>query len=144
MYFELKLGENTPCRAEILHHLSEHKAGLLGYYPVEEFTIYIQDQNGNMVGGLVGKMVLFRLSISACWVDKMERFKGLGTSLLQKAEGLAKEKGMKLSWLKAIEPDTLSFYKKNGYVLFSELPFYHLNDHEELITYTEYYLKKKL
>ena len=77
--------------------------------------------HGNTIGGLLGGTYWNWLYIELFWVDENERSKGMGTTLLEKAEEIAVQRGCQNAHLETHDFQSLEFYKKRGYSVFGEL-----------------------
>lgn len=83
-------------------------------------AFYVEDDQGDLLGGLHGNFEWDFLVIKRLWVA--EHGKGLGSQLLKKAETKALEKGKKGVWLDTFEFQAREFYEKQGYTVFGEIP----------------------
>ena len=98
---------------------------LLNSYYIEElkeskenirigFGIHAKNENDELVGGLVGFSELKWLYIDSLYVFGEYRNKGIASSLLEKAEQIARERecfGLKSECYE----NTINFYRKKGY-----------------------------
>ncbi|BCL34011.1 GNAT family N-acetyltransferase [Nostoc sp. MS1] len=87
-------------------------------YPL---SVLIRDDNGEIVGGLVGKTHWGWLFVSHLWVDESLRGQGYGKQLLLKAEQAAKERGCSHAYLDTFSFQALGFYQRLGYEIFGVL-----------------------
>ena len=79
------------------------------------------DENGNIIGGILGGTYWGWMHIDILWVHENFRKKGIGSLLLKSAEEEAYKRGCH-----SVHVDTMSwqapeFYKKHGYKMISEL-----------------------
>jgi ribosomal protein S18 acetylase RimI-like enzyme len=84
-------------------------------------SVLIRDNEGEIVGGLVGKIHWGWLFVSYLWVDETLRGQGYGTQLLVKAEQAAKERGCSYAYLDTFSFQALGFYQSLGYEIFGVL-----------------------
>jgi GNAT superfamily N-acetyltransferase len=91
---------------------------------ITPLLITSRDKDGELLGGLGGKMFYDWLSIDLLWVHEAWRGKGHGTSLLLQAESEARARGCKRAWLDTIGEAAMPFYVKNGYGTWGALPDY--------------------
>lgn len=85
----------------------------------------IEDDNGNIVAGIICKMYCWNvLYIDTLWVSQEERKKGLGTMLIKEVERIARENSCSLIHLDTFDFQALDFYKKHGYNIFGVLEGY--------------------
>jgi ribosomal protein S18 acetylase RimI-like enzyme len=89
-----------------------------------------------VIGGLVGDLVWDWLHIDALWVDEAYRGRGVGGALMQRAEEMARARGIVNTHLETTSFQALPFYQKLGYEVFAELP-------DKPKGSTWYYLKKQ-
>lgn len=96
--------------------------GLLDYNlkKIEDKTprdlgIYLQNEIGNKVAGLIGDTHGNWFSIKYLWVSKDLRGQHIGSSILMQAEKVAKERGCKYAFLDTFSFQAPEFYKKFGY-----------------------------
>lgn len=82
----------------------------------------IENQNGEIIAGILGKMYCWNcLYIDVLWVKEEYRKDGLGSKLLREVEMLAKEKGCYLIHLDTFDFQAKNFYIKHGYEIFGVL-----------------------
>jgi len=74
-----------------------------------------------IVGGLVGATSYGWLLVKILWVQQEMRCHGLGTSLMTKAEALARLRGCHGAWLDTSSVDAERFYARLGYTPFGVL-----------------------
>ena len=85
--------------------------------------LYLLDQSGNILGGLVGRThaIPFWFEVSIIWVDERLRHQGLGRRLMQQAEQEAKQRGCRYARLATGNFQAPAFYQKLGYTLYGTL-----------------------
>lgn len=103
----------------------------------ESFNLIVKDASGTMVGGLVGRIFLASCFVELLWLDEMYRKHGLGTLLLNRTEGIARDKGCRFISLDTFSFQAPVFYKKLGFEVFGVLDGYPDG-------ICRYYLKKTL
>lgn len=87
---------------------------------------YKVEDNGKIIGSIYGDLEAGVLKIGTIIVDRSFRGKGIGKSLLEKAEEFGKKYGAHKIWLKTGKDwEANKFYKKLGYKLTAELPKHH-------------------
>jgi ribosomal protein S18 acetylase RimI-like enzyme len=97
--------------------LDDHARLKRGYQPVEDFAIFMRDDNNEIVGGCNGLMYYGCLFIDQLWVDEQYRNQQYGFKLLQYAEELGKKNDCAFATLETMDWEALDFYKKYGYEL---------------------------
>ena len=103
----------------------------------KDLGIFMQDDKGNKIAGLIGNTHGNWLSIKYLWVSKELRSQSIGSRLLKQAEETAKERGCKYSFLDTFSFQAPEFYKKYGYKEVFALENY-------LVTGKRYYYTKTL
>jgi len=103
----------------------------------EKISSFAKDEEGNVVGGIVGEIVWGWLYIEGLWVGEFAREVGIGSSLLAKLETFALSKGITNFRLETTSFQALDFYKKQGYKIFGELP-------DMPPSHTSFFLKKQI
>ncbi len=81
----------------------------------KDLGVYLQDEKGNTVAGLIGNTHGNWLFIKYLWVSEELRRCNIGSNILNKAEQTAKERGCKYSFLDTFSFQAPEFYKKHGY-----------------------------
>jgi len=88
------------------------------------FSIVLENEKGEIVGGIKGQSFWGRLHIETLWIHQAYRKQGLGKKLIAMTEIAAKERKCK-----GIDLDTMTFqapgfYEKMGFRQIGELPNY--------------------
>lgn len=102
----------------------------------EKVSSFVKDKDDITVAGILGEIHWGWLYVKGLWVTDSVRSKGLGSKLLMKLEDYAYSKGITNYRLETTSFQSLEFYKKQGYVLFGELP-------DMPPGFTSYFLKKQ-
>lgn len=107
-------------------------AGETEYYSLSHF---VEDEKGELVGGVYGKVGWGWLYIDLLWVASSYRGKGLGSHLMALIEAEANERGVFNYHLATGSFQAPEFYKKLGYEVCGQI--------DDLpVGYTNYFLKK--
>ncbi|MBE5991290.1 GNAT family N-acetyltransferase [Lacrimispora sp.] len=80
-----------------------------------DLGIYLPDETGRKIAGLIGSTHGNWLFVKYLWVSKELRGKQIGSEILKQAEETAKERGCKYSFLDTFSFQAPQFYKKHGY-----------------------------
>ncbi|MBE5976800.1 MAG: GNAT family N-acetyltransferase [Paenibacillaceae bacterium] len=80
-----------------------------------DLGIYLADETGRKIAGLIGSTHGNWLFVKYLWVSKELRGKQIGSKILKQAEETAKERGCKYSFLDTFSFQAPLFYKKHGY-----------------------------
>ena len=98
--------------------------------------IYVEDGNGNLIGGIYGKIAWNWLYIDLLWVHPNHRNNGFGTQLIKAIEKEAHKSSVYSYHLRTTSFQAPIFYQKLGYLICGEI--------EDLPpNYTTYFLKKQ-
>jgi GNAT superfamily N-acetyltransferase len=84
--------------------------------------VTVRDNQGTVVGGLLGATYLGWLQIQAVWLPETLRGLDYGTKLMAVAEQEALRRGCPRVFLETLSFQALPFYEKLGYTVFSRLP----------------------
>jgi ribosomal protein S18 acetylase RimI-like enzyme len=101
--------------AVLLNGLNEASAKAKGMRPVEPFGFFIKDDDGQVVGGVMGARMFGSLHTDILWVDERLRNQGWGTKLMAEAEALGKASGCSFATVSTMDWEALSFYQRLGY-----------------------------
>jgi len=96
-----------------------------------------RDHVGIIRGGLIGFLAWRWLSVDLLWIDESLRGQDYGTSILERAESVAREAGCVAVKLDTYEFQAKPFYEKRGYDVFGVLEGYPAGTRT-------YYLRKAL
>ncbi len=111
--------------AEVSAMLNEYNKDCGLVYDPKPLNVFIRDnRSGRVLAGLQGSTHWDWLRISLLAVHATARSKGLGTQLLQAAEGEALKRGCRYAFVDTYSFQALPFYRKCGYEVFGELPNY--------------------
>ncbi len=86
-----------------------------------KLAVLLKDENGTVIGGLLGWISCRWLYIVLLVVPEELRRTGLGTRLLSEAEAAARARGCVGVWLDTYSFQAPDFYLRNGYEIFGEL-----------------------
>jgi GNAT superfamily N-acetyltransferase len=102
---------------------------------VTPLTILIHGEGGNIVGGLHADSAYDWLIVELLFVPEAMRGKGVGSSLLARAEQVARARGCVGIWLDTFSFQARGFYERLGYRLFGTVEHHPRGE-------TRYFLKK--
>lgn len=89
-----------------------------------DIGVYVRDENGAMLGGLIGVRKGDWLNIDFLWVSETVRGSGVGSQLIKTAEEEARRKGCKHALVDTASFQARPFYEKQGYRLQMSLQDY--------------------
>ena len=124
-------------RAEIQAGLFAYNEKLMSQAFAKDLGVYLEDEEGKKLAGLLGYTHGEWLHVSILWVGPSARKKGIGSRLLQKAEDTARARGCKFCMLDTFDFQAPEFYNKYGYE-----EIFHIQEHPA--TGNHYYMKKEL
>ena len=107
--------------AAILAELKAYNTARFGASNWQELTISIRDDDGKVIGGLVGHTARGWLYTSLLFIPEEMRGKGLGPKLLALAEEEALKRGCKGAYIDTMNVDALSVYQACGYSIFGQI-----------------------
>ena len=119
----------------VLDGLRAFNVAVIGDPKIRPVDVFVRDENGDVVGGLVGQIKWRWLYVSKLWLPKSLRGSGVGSRLMTTAEEHAWREGCLGAYLDTFEYQALPFYQKLGYELFGTLDGFPPG-------YKQFYLKK--
>lgn len=81
----------------------------------EPLNIYVEDEQGNLIAGMVAETFGHWLEIEYLYVQENLRGQGIGSNILNRAEKEARERKCKYSFVNTYQFQAPDFYKKHGY-----------------------------
>jgi GNAT superfamily N-acetyltransferase len=113
--------QSDPADVEFVHSgLRRHNAQFVpsNYRPL---NIFLREDDGRIVGGLLGHLYWGWLSVETLWMDEAYRGQGLGGRLLDMAEEEARRHGCAHVQLDTLTFQARPFYEARGYRVYGEL-----------------------
>jgi ribosomal protein S18 acetylase RimI-like enzyme len=117
--------------------LNNFNAGQIANSEAAYVNIYVKNQAGEVIGGMIGTVWLQWLNIQNLWIDEQHRGQRIGTAVMQFAEKDAREKGYLGIYLDTLSFQAKGFYEKLGYTVFGVLEGFPDG-------HTRYFFQKKL
>ena len=81
----------------------------------ELLNIYVEDDSGELMAGLVGETFGNWLEIEYLFVKEDIRGQGIGSQRLQRAESEAKKRNCRFAFVNTYQFQAPAFYQKHGY-----------------------------
>ena len=81
----------------------------------EPLNLYIEDEHGRLLAGLVAETLGNWLEIEYLFVKEDLRGQGIGSQLLQQAESEAKKRNCRFAFVNTYQFQAPAFYQKYGY-----------------------------
>lgn len=100
---------------EIFQELLTYNLERIECKDIKELGIFLEDEQGKKVAGIVGDTHGNWLEIEYLWVSEKLRGQDIGTEIISKAELIAKERGCKYVFLNTFSFQAKGFYLKLGY-----------------------------
>lgn len=99
----------------VIDGLRQFNFQYLGQYKPEHLRLFAHDENGEVVGGLIGNVLLGWLYIDILWVHEKVRTQGVGSRLLEMGLSRGKEMGAGKAYLDTMGFQAAPFYEKHGF-----------------------------
>ncbi len=109
-------------REAILSGLVEFNRAHASPAQAEALCVGLVGENGELSGGLFGRIAYDWLAIELLLVPEALRSSGVGSQLLARAEEQARERGCIGAWLDTYSFQAPGFYEKLGYDLVGIIP----------------------
>ena len=119
--------------------LGRYNRAIVGPENYSPLHIFLRDEQGQVVGGLLGAIYWGWCTVEYLWVSEELRGQGYGKTLLEMAENEARNRGAKNINLDTMSFQAPDFYQKLGYRIFGQL-----EDVPAGSGQTRYFLFKKL
>lgn len=88
----------------------------------QHLNIIEYDDNGNVIGGILGGSYWGWMYVDVLWVHESHRRRGIGSKLLHEAEKEALRRGCHHVHLDTMSWQAPDFYEKHGYSVIGALP----------------------
>ncbi|MBK1812262.1 GNAT family N-acetyltransferase [Clostridium sp. YIM B02505] len=115
MNFEITDKVNEQDKDDIFQGLLEYNLARIEDKNPKDLGIYLQNEAGKKVAGLIGDTHGNWLSVKYLWVSEELRGQNIGSEILKQAEKTARERGCKYVFLDTFSFQAPEFYKKYGY-----------------------------
>ena len=102
-----------------LAKFNDERVGADGHTPL---NIVEYDEDGNIIGGILGGTYWGWMYVDILWVREDHRRNGIGSRLLAEAEKEAVRRGCHHVHLDTMSWQAPDFYKKHGYTVIGVLP----------------------
>jgi GNAT superfamily N-acetyltransferase len=109
-----------PARRALSKGLRAYNVAATGRSDSAPLTLTVRE-GSKIVGGLAAETYYGWMFVSLLWVDDKHRGKGIGSSLIERAEAEARARGVTDVWLDTFEFQAEGFYRKLGYRRFGHL-----------------------
>ena len=102
-------------RSEIFQGLLEYNLARIEDRNPKELGIYLEDEQGRKLAGLIGETHGNWLMVKFLWVEESLRGRHIGSRILEEAEIEARKRGCKNAFLDTFSFQAPEVYKKHGY-----------------------------
>ena len=114
MYFRLENEESQKAQ-EIGNLIRSYNRSKRETAESEPLNIYVEDDSGELMAGLVAETFGNWLEIEYLFVKEGLRGQGIGSQLLQQAESEAKKRNCRFAFVNTYQFQAPAFYQKHGY-----------------------------
>ncbi|MES2525353.1 MAG: GNAT family N-acetyltransferase [Gemmatimonadota bacterium] len=121
----------------VIRGLRQFNTSFIGEPNMQSVQIFLRNEHGAVVGGLLGHSVYRWMFVAKLWVSEEVRGRGLGSALIEAAETEARARDCLGLYLDTFEYQARPFYEKHGFELFGTLEGYPPG-------YRQFYLAKRL
>jgi GNAT superfamily N-acetyltransferase len=101
--------------------LAEYNRETFGRVDSRTLDILVHDDNGKIVGGLLGRSSLGLFFLDLFYLPPKLRRGGLGSRMIRLAEDEARERGCTAAFVYTVTFQAPEFYEKHGYRRFGEI-----------------------
>jgi ribosomal protein S18 acetylase RimI-like enzyme len=101
--------------------LARHNEPKIGPRRSRPLVLSLNNENGELVGGLVGKTYWNALHIELLWVSESHRRSGYGRRLIETAENEGRTRGAEVAYVTTLSFQSPELYEHLGYTKFGEL-----------------------
>ena len=112
---------NTQDEKAVFDGLLAFNVQYVGPDNYQPLNIYLRDESGTIVGGLLGITFWGWLFVSILWVSEALRGQDYGSTMIKMAEAEAVQRGCKNVYLDTLSFQALDFYRKLGYSVYGQL-----------------------
>jgi ribosomal protein S18 acetylase RimI-like enzyme len=111
-------------RGALVDALLEYNRQVTGILDDDEFSVFLHDDDGVLIGGLYGWVYGGAAEIALLWVREDRRGTGLGSRLLEGAEDHARRAGSAQMVIRTHSFQAPAFYRAHGYQEVARIPDY--------------------
>lgn len=133
------LAEADPADIDFVRNGLRHYNSLFADNSYQPLHIFLRDNDGTLVGGLLGDTYWGWLAVNILWLDEGVRRQGYGERLLAAAEDEARRRGCAHVHLDTLSFQARPFYEKLGYRVYGAL-----EDFPAGSGHTRYYMTKDI
>lgn len=137
MEYKLTNNPSEEDKKEIFEELLKYNLSHIENKDVKELGIFLENEEGKKIAGLIGDIHGNWLTIDYLWVSEYIRGNDIGTEIINKAEEEARIRGCKYVFLNTFSFQAEGFYLKLGYEKVFSLEEYP-------VTGARHYFTKKL
>lgn len=116
--------EHEQTRVRVMRELLAFNEVKVGPRNSAPRAISLRDDDGTIVGGLIGELKWQWLHVDLIWIDEAHRGRGHGEALVAMAEQAARDHGARGVYLSTMSIQAPDFYPKLGYIQYGVLENY--------------------
>ena len=120
----------------VIEGLRAFNSAIAGDPELTPFSVFLRT-DGRVQGGLIARLSWRWLYVEKFWIAEALRGRGHGSTLLERAEAFARERGCHTAHLDTLEFQALPFYQRHGYAVWGVLEGYPPG-------FRQYFLRKRL
>ena len=117
----LAASRDPRAEAVITEGLAAYNRETFGRVDSQALDILVHDNNGEVVGGILGHTSLGLLFLDLFYLPAELRRSGLGSRLIKQAEDEARQRGCSRAVVHTVTFQAPGFYEKHGYTRFGEI-----------------------
>jgi ribosomal protein S18 acetylase RimI-like enzyme len=106
---------------ELRERLLEYNFATTGHRDGRSLSCFVRDDDGVMVAGIDGFTWGGYAKVDLLWVDERQRGRGLGSALLDAAEGEARRRGCRVVRVDTHSFQAPDFYRRRGFETIGEV-----------------------
>ncbi len=107
--------------AQVRQGLQQFNRAAVGVRDLQTLNIVVKDEDGRVLGGILGETIWQWLLITYLWLDERVRGQDLGARLLLAIESAALERGCRFAALDTFSFQAPRFYYAHGYRAYGQL-----------------------
>lgn len=116
-------------RAAVVRGISAHNEARVGPRNTRPLAISLRNEQGEIIGGLVGELKWEWLYVDLFWIDEAHRGSGHGEAMLRQAEQEARDYGARGVYLTTLSIQAPRFYERLGYREYGHIADYPVAGH---------------
>ena len=108
----------------VMNGLKAFNSSFVGSSDERKLSVIVRNDQDAVIGGLLGQTTWGWMYIGWVWVEEAQRNRGIGRTLMAKAESAARELSCHHAHLTTLDFQARGFYESLGYEVFATLDDY--------------------